>query len=365
MELMKNKRDSNIELLRIVSILIIIAHHLVHHSGMYQYIIDNNIFSLSSKFLLAFGWGGKTAINCFILITGYFMVNKNISLMKFLKLFLAIEFYSILIYFIFIISGYEAFSISSCFKAIFPFRYIDYNFVSCFLFFYLLIPFLNILIKNLNIKQYNLLLIILLGIYTILPFLGLCNVLFNYITWLCVVYLVGAYLRINPVFDRKSFGFYGLTSLALLLISWLSVIILNYLKVNYLGGMKSVYFFVDDANKILALVTAITLFLTFKNMRVKYHSSINLMATTVFGILLIHDNSSVMRRWLWRDTIDVINLYQSEYLFVYVVGLVLAVFFVCFIIDYIRIYFLETPLFNILKKYIDKMQVGFTSNLDR
>ena len=99
----KKVRDSNLELFRIVTMLIIVAHHYVVNSGYLELIKEFGATSSNSLFLLLFGWGGKTGINCFVLITGYFMVKSQITLNKFLKLFLEIEFYSIIIATIFFI----------------------------------------------------------------------------------------------------------------------------------------------------------------------------------------------------------------------------------------------------------------------
>ena len=85
----KKERSSNIELFRIITMILIVAHHYVVNSGVVQAVLTgNDIMSFNSQFLLLFGWGGKTGINCFVLITGYFMCTSNISLKKFLKLFL-------------------------------------------------------------------------------------------------------------------------------------------------------------------------------------------------------------------------------------------------------------------------------------
>lgn len=61
------KRLSNFELLRIVSMFIIVMHHYVVNSGLID-VIRNNPLNLYSLVLLVLGWGGKTAINCYILI---------------------------------------------------------------------------------------------------------------------------------------------------------------------------------------------------------------------------------------------------------------------------------------------------------
>lgn len=66
-------RNSSVELFRIISMLIIIAHHYVVNSGLLEVINESNHLEENDIFLLLFGWGGKTGINCFILVTGYYM----------------------------------------------------------------------------------------------------------------------------------------------------------------------------------------------------------------------------------------------------------------------------------------------------
>ena len=58
-------RRSNIELLRIISMVIIVAHHYVVNSGLLSCIDAKSSLDAIDYFLLIFGWGGKTAINCF------------------------------------------------------------------------------------------------------------------------------------------------------------------------------------------------------------------------------------------------------------------------------------------------------------
>ena len=87
-----NERNSNIELLRIIAMFFIIAHHYVTSSNVTS-LFDYSNISGNMLFLQIFGMFGKIAINIFTLITGYFMVNKTISKAKFLSLFCKVEFY--------------------------------------------------------------------------------------------------------------------------------------------------------------------------------------------------------------------------------------------------------------------------------
>ena len=62
-------RDSNLELYRIITMLLIVAHHYMISSGLWNAIFADPM-SPRSLFLLVFGAWGKTGINCFMLIGG-------------------------------------------------------------------------------------------------------------------------------------------------------------------------------------------------------------------------------------------------------------------------------------------------------
>ena len=85
-------RDSNFELFRIVLMLLIVSHHYVVNSGISQLYDFNNITG-NMIFLQLFGFAGKIGINCFVFITGYFMIKSQFKFEKLLKLYLEIKFY--------------------------------------------------------------------------------------------------------------------------------------------------------------------------------------------------------------------------------------------------------------------------------
>ena len=97
----KKIRRSNLELYRIIVMLLIVAHHYVVNSGLTDVMAEDPLSS-KSLYLYMLGMWGKTGINCFVLITGYFMCRSHITLRKFLKLFLEIMFYKIVIWAIFV-----------------------------------------------------------------------------------------------------------------------------------------------------------------------------------------------------------------------------------------------------------------------
>lgn len=199
-----SKRKSNLELYRIILMLLIISHHYVINSGVIE-VIRLEPLSIKAMFLYFFGAWGKTGINCFIMITGYYMCKNSISIKKFLKILLEVKFYSIIIYCIFIVTGYEKLSLMGVFDAIIPIRRIETNFTNCFEMFYLIIPILNVLVQNMKKKQHEYLLAILGFVYV---FLGTFRqVSINYFSWFIVLYFVASYIRLYPrkIFDQKMF----------------------------------------------------------------------------------------------------------------------------------------------------------------
>ena len=76
----QKKRCSNIELYRIIVMLMIVAHHYVVNSGLGEVLCDGNL-SPNSFFFCLFGMWGKIGINCFVLITEYFMCQSHITLL--------------------------------------------------------------------------------------------------------------------------------------------------------------------------------------------------------------------------------------------------------------------------------------------
>lgn len=89
------KRSSNIELLRIVFMLMIVLHHYCVNSGLTEVMKWNDI--TSNMILVQFmSIGGKVGVNGFFLISGYFMIHKLASVQKMIKLIFEVWFYTIL-----------------------------------------------------------------------------------------------------------------------------------------------------------------------------------------------------------------------------------------------------------------------------
>ena len=84
-------------------------------------------------------------------------------------------------------------------------------------------------------------------------------------------------------------------------------------------------------------------FLFFRNLKMKQSKMINMIASSTFGVFLIHANSDTMRKWLWQTVLDVKGIYyESTFtVVIYAVFSVFVIFIICVIVDQIRISTIE------------------------
>lgn len=347
-------RDSNIELYRIIVMMLIVAHHYMGHSELIS-LMNENPSSSQTIMLSLIGMWGKTGINAFVLITGYFMCKSSISIQKFLRLLLQVYFYNIVLTIFLYYGVHMKFTLKDLADALLPIRNIQNDFVACFLMFYLFIPFINILIQHIGKKLHLRLILLSVLVYSFFPSFMLGGTDFNYVNWFIVLYFISSYMRLYPCKKDTSLKFWGICSLVCVFLSMLTVCFF----LEYYHSFEKVFLLVTDSNKLLPLATAISSFMFFKNLKLGGHISwINKIASTTFGVLLIHSNSEPMRRWLWDKVIDCAQYWNSPGLFLISILIIFLVFGICSFIEYLRKNLIEDKT-NIL---INKILVGDKNN---
>ncbi len=287
------------------------------------------------------------------------MCKSQITIRKFLKLLLEVIFYNVVIYCIFVLFSYEKFTWIHCIKAFNPIKDISTDFVSCFLIYYLLIPFVNAMIGAITRVQHRMLILLCLFFFVVLDVMPGVGVLhtWNYVGWFCILHIIASYIRLyeNELTDKIkiSQGW-----LALIMISFaIFSVVCQLLRREYGMTTQWGYRWVSDSNALLAIPTAITLFLWFKNLRIPQSKFINAVAASTFGVLLIRANSDAMRHWLWVDVCQNVKWYTSPYMPLYAIGCVLAIYAVCVLIDQVRIYVIEKPVLKSVDKVLTKYDI--------
>ena len=335
----EEKRNSSIELLRIISMILIILAHFATYSNVNT---RNLKIDILSNVLVP---GSQIAVNCFILISGYFLINSEFKIKKLLKIVLETIFYSITIFIIFGIFNLQIFSWENIQINFMPITHKSYWFFTNYIILYLLFPFINIMLKQLSKKQFKILIVILIGLYSIIPTIITSSPMFHELAWFITVYCIGAYIRLN-----KSKYFENLKlNLAIFIIGYIfiicSIVLFTIYKINPIQRF-------GQLNKITVIIISINLFLIFLNINIKSNKLINVISKCTFGVYLIHEHY-LMRIFLWRDLFKASEISSSLKLILYGVATTFIVFVTCTIIDFIRMKILEEPIF----KLIDKIKV--------
>ncbi len=359
----KATRNSNLELYRIIVMLLIVAHHYVVNSGLISVLKESNGF-ISSSVMLLFGAWGKTGINCFVLITGYFMCVSNFSSKKLLKLYLQVAFYWLSIYIIFCLTGHDTYSPSQMIWRLWPVKSIEQNFVGCFIVFYLFIPVLNLLVNSMDRRLHLYLVALLLISFSVLPTFPMISMSHNYVAWFISIYMIASYIRIYGLFPNVGHRQWGCLALLSLLAGAVSVLVMSEAYQRGFTGLYAPYFFISDSNKILSVVIAVCSFMFFKDMKMQQSRIINIVGASTFGVLLIHANSDAMRRWLWQETVDCVGHFDDSVMWTlgYSCVSVLVIFIVCSAIEVFRAKLIEPKLFELIydkSKFIfDRLQIA-------
>lgn len=342
-------RQSNFELLRIVAMFLIVMHHYVVNSTILgQFVSGGGVIDnpMNYAFLKLIGAWGKTAINPFVMMSGFFMCTSELTKKRFLKIFLEWIFYSWSFFVLFAFCGYESVSLTSVVNRVLSiFKTVDVYFTASFMWFYLGIPIYNLVIKGLDKKGLYILTAALLMMFVIpITFFGNANV-FHHVFWYMTLYFIGACIRLYPMewMSRQKV----VTPLMLGTAALAAIAILGrMINPCFVTKAMSVVCSVHESSTLLAFVLGTSIFLFFKNLNIGYHKWINTIASCMFGVLCIHAASNAMRTWLWQHICRVPEMANAPLpiLALHAVGCVLAIMLICSLIDLARQKWIESSL---------------------
>ncbi|SEP62396.1 Surface polysaccharide O-acyltransferase, integral membrane enzyme [Streptococcus equinus] len=346
------QRKSNIELLRIIAMFLIVAHHFSVHGGFKDF---NSVVSLNKFWVQLLQLGGKIGVNVFVIISGYFLISSTrIRIKKILKFWLQLFFYSIWIYFIFIFIGNETLSIKELIKNSFPIVFERWWFASTYFVIYLLSPYLNKFLNSFDRLRYQRFILFLTILWCIIPTFTNKNFQSNMLFWFIYLYALGGYIRLYGVFDSVKAKTCILLAALTSLITFLSAVFFDVLgyKFNYFSK-HATYFF--DTQKLPILVISVLLFLGFLKINIEFNKVINMIASATFGVYLIHDNSYV-REFLWSVLFKNASYAFSDYLIPYSILVIILVYMICTLIELLRVHLIEEKYLSLLDKISDMIE---------
>lgn len=339
-EIMNKMRQSNMELLRIFSMVIIVLSHYVYHGGLL-----GQELSINQAFAQFLKMGGKLGVTCFVLISAYYLIESRFKIQNIFKLMLQISFYAVsLIGIKFVMTGSA--SVTEIFKSILAPIYNVYWFPTTYIGMYLVFPLMNIIVNKYN--ENCLKLVIFLTVpFSIVHFLFVgSDFLYSNLTWFLYLYLWGGVLR-NCCLQRMEQRSCAIAIGSACLI-WASSMCMTFLglKTGKDIILSHASYFTDITSPLI-IVCAVGIFLTFKKMDVGYNKKINSVAKLAFPVYLLHDNP-FFRKLFWSAIVRTEDFYEVNifFLILHMLMVVVALFVAAAILESIRKK-IETILFEL------------------
>ncbi len=331
-------RQSNFELLRILSILFIILHHIaVHGNWGNGGVFFPEEITFNAMFLQCILPLGKIGVDVFVLISGYFLISSSrCTWPKIFMLWAEMLFYSVLISGLFVLYGGTELSPRQILNVFLPFLSYTWWFASSYLIMLALSPFLNKMICACDEKAHIRLIIGMLALWTAVPAVTGISLQYNEVIWFMVLYTAAAYIRLYPDRFRRRARTY--LSAAAVVYGVLMAIAYCIDVTGYTSEFWGIHNFVDHNNMMnspFAFVISVCLLLAFSRIDIGRIRAVNAVSATVFGIYLIHDHPLV-RQWLYSDFFDCLGHTYSGTMFLYVLFMAGTVFAVCSIIEAVR-----------------------------
>lgn len=318
------RRDSNVELLRLITMIFIIGHHYVWH-GLFCAMINGNVVNLwknggsSARVIASLLYpGGRVGNYIFFMMSGFFLINRT-KRIKVCKVVNTAVFYGFGLSLLTIIIG-----IFGVCPTEITFSYIIKTavlgilspvtnlwwFITAYILLIILTPTINDFVSKLTQKGYFVLLLFLW-----LPFVVI-DYIFNSplieIEIAVYFYLMGGFLRKSNLAKKHCSLVWALLSV----FAWCCSAGLNYLVNAGLNDHTILNVVIKlstglDAG-IASPLAACFIFCTFANFKMHYVPLINKLAESTLAVYMIHEFPTI-RYFLWNNLFNAPGAYQSNF----------------------------------------------------
>lgn len=286
-------RQSNLELLRILSMLLIVLHHFACY-GHGAWVTRHWQIDILQ-------FGGGVGVTLFVLISGYFMVESRFSGKKFMRLWVQVSSINLALYLLFkyIISvGVEPLGgILSLSTLLCPLLSGQYWFVTTYTLLMLMSPVMNMVLHRASRQQVRWVIIVLAAFASISPSLPYFSdsAYAGALAYFAMLYFMAGYQR---MYGKELNGTIVRNLAAFVLIMVASNAIMAATCGADSIGEQKVHMAFATKFSIPNLLMAVFLFRAFLGMNLGSSKWINGIAACTLGVYLIHDNCYV-RQYIW------------------------------------------------------------------
>lgn len=361
----KKERDANLEVLRVVAMMMVIVLHYLSKGGLLADPSQN--FSGTNLLFWLVECFAVSCVNVYVLISGYYMVTSRFSFSKLFRTWGQVLFYSVGVAVFSVLTGIVSFdSFKNTYELLFlccPIVMGHYWFATAYFLLLCIAPVLSVAARNLSKKQFETVLVCLLAVFcfvkTVMPYQLIFDDRGNGILWFVCLFMVAAYIRLygeklNKGKKRAIF-MYMLFSL----LAWCYLLAAG-IFTNKTARFEFLWQQVTDFNFIFVFFASVSLFMLFKQMKLKntgFVRFVTKLAPYTFGVYLLHEHIHFAHRWIeWLGVSDEYGYYRPLHLIV----TVLVIFTAGIAVDFVRSLLFSglESLFNVcLKIYYAKKEV--------
>lgn len=355
-EIINKSRNSGIEILKIIAILLIVISHVTQTLYSYNPIFSNeyvlelkysskNIQHLILAWFSTFGAHGNLIF--FVSSTWFLLDSKRNNIKKIFHILFDVWIISMLFLLIFKSINFYPISLREIIENIFPTTFSLNWYITCYLLVYIIHPYLNEIIYERTKRELLICILIMFTLYQGINYIHNGHFFSSPLIELIVIYFEVAYVKLYLIKYSKN----KKNNILFFLLS-ISVIPLLILLTNFLGMYIS--FFngrlqgYGGNHSPFILITAICLFNIFKNVKF-YSKTVNFISSMSLLIYIIHENYFV-RKYL-RPNIWIYFYKNYGYENVVIIDLVISIFI-----------FLISIFISILYKKL--LQFKFHSSID-
>ena len=271
---MKNgKRSVSLDILKTIAALMIITLHYVGYSGNLPVGAAPNYGLFAAANLMeAFCICG---VNVFVIISCYISLNAmKTDIQSGIKRSVTVWVQTIVITIplaaLLLLTGIAKFSVKDVLSSVLPFSTRAYWFITTFVCFCLLLPFLNRSVKALSVKALSYLACALAAIFCVIPtffeLFGWNDVQHGYsLAWFVTLYYCTAFLVKSELYKKLPTWVYGAGYLVCSLLLWASVLVIG--RIGPLSGYAN--YFLKNYASIPVFIQSFALVFAFLGLDVK------------------------------------------------------------------------------------------------
>ena len=331
-----HERNTSLDALRVLCMFLIVLGHAMVHGHVLDTLSPNSINYYIVNILRAFL---SVHVNCFVLISGYFLCTYKFRLSKVFFIWWQTFFWSVTLYIFVCISGIVPFEIESLLRACLPVTQQRYWFVTTYLLMYVLIPLLNAAIHTMSQRQHAFFIATFFFIYIVLQNLFFWKKFTSTNSYdplfFAFLYMIAAYFRLYPA--KRTQLRYFLCYFLVCLFSAIWKIGMGLFTSKIVGESMGDSIFLSYSSITMVIASA-SLFRFFEGLSITNRLAqkvVTLLSSLTFGVYLIHEQPEI-RAFLWEKLLRPGNYVQSPFLILFLLGIALFVFLLCALLEYLR-----------------------------